>query len=125
MDPETAAALAQLREAGAFMPGTLPQTGFGAPDLSVLRGRGAIPGIPLGATYTPNPLANYPMARQPGEGWGPFIDRSGSQLTAPITANALPAAAAVAPGLTAFGLAMMPTPAEGQTGPTEATRQLQ
>src|SRR5262245_51139443 len=44
LDPET---LRQLREAGVFMPGTLPQTAMGFPDLSVLGGQGAIPGRPL------------------------------------------------------------------------------
>src|SRR5262245_46851486 len=123
MDPETAAVLAQLREAGAFMPGSLPQTGFGMPDLSILRGQGAIPGIPL--QQGGNPLANYPQARQPGGGFGAFIDRSAPELVGPIVEAGKAAVATAAPGLTAFGLGMMPTPAGGQSKPTEETRQLQ
>src|SRR5262245_56735761 len=66
MDPELIQAMRELREAG-LVP--LPPTAFGMPDLDVLRGRGA---LGPGTLPQPNPLANYPQARQPGEGWGPY-----------------------------------------------------
>jgi hypothetical protein len=38
----------QLMQAGVLHPaGAIPQTAFGMPDLSILRGQGATPGIPL------------------------------------------------------------------------------
>jgi hypothetical protein len=36
MDPTIADSLEALRQAGAFMPGTLPATGFGFPNLATL-----------------------------------------------------------------------------------------
>ena len=72
-----------------------------------------------------NPLANYPMARQPGEGMGAFVDRQAPELLTPLVEAGKAAAATATPGLTAFGLGLMPTPAGGQNAPTEATRQLQ
>ncbi len=88
------------------------------PDLGVLRGQGALgPGtLPQGT----NPLANYPQARQPNEGFRDFVDRSGSPAAMmPALMQALPPAAG------AFALGMMPTPAGGQSKPSEETRKLQ
>jgi len=123
LDPDM---LRQLREAGAFMPGTLPPSAFGfgpADDLAIMNGQGAIPGLPLNARA--NPLANYPQARQPGESWGSFLDRQAPELVGPFVDAGKAAAATVAPGLTAFGLSMTPTPAGGQNAPSEAVRKLQ
>src|SRR5262245_32200190 len=112
----------QLREAGVLYPkGAMPPTAFSfgpADALSILKGESAFgPGVPL---PQPNPLANYPPARQPGESFGDFVDRSGSPgAMVPALMQALP------PGLSAFAAGMMPTPAGGQNAPTEATRQLQ
>ena len=51
---ELAAVMRELRESGHLT--SMPATGFGMPDLDVLRGRGAIPGKPLQAMSGPAPL---------------------------------------------------------------------
>ena len=51
---ELAAVMRELRESGHLT--SMPPTGFGMPDLDVLRGRGAIPGKPLQAMSGPAPL---------------------------------------------------------------------
>src|SRR5262245_3872848 len=47
MDPTLRDALEELRQAGAYMPGTLPASGFGAPNLAALP-RNASMGTMLG-----------------------------------------------------------------------------
>ena len=118
---ELAQAMIELRESGHLT--SMPPTGFGMPDLSVLRGQGALgPGtLPQGT----NPLANYPQARQPGERWSPFLDRQAPEIVGPVVDAGKAAAMTAAPGLSAFALGMMPTPAGGQNAPSEATKRLQ
>ena len=114
-----------MRRSGVLHPpGTMPPTAFGMPDLSILRGQGATPGVPL-QQAPPNPLANYPQARQPGEGWAPFLDRQAPALVSPFVDAGKAAAMTAAPGLSVFALGMMPTRANPQSAPSEATKRLQ
>src|SRR5262245_46837100 len=53
MDPTQQDLLEEMRRTGIFRPGTLPPNAGGFPDVSILRGQGALFGVPLGATYTP------------------------------------------------------------------------
>jgi hypothetical protein len=73
MDRSTADILEQLRQGGAFMPGTLPPTAMGFPDLgdtmSILRGQGPTPGIPQQQTPGAAPLP----------AWAASGSRDGSQ----------------------------------------------
>ena len=65
MDRSTADILEQLRQAGAFMPGTLPPSSMGFASLddniSILRAQGPTPGIPLQQTPGPD---HYPHGRR-------------------------------------------------------------
>src|SRR5262245_59142543 len=100
MDPETTSIFEQMRDAGIFTPDRLSPAAFGMPTL------------PL----APNPLAAYPQARQPDEGWGEFLYRQSPELL-----NALAAAGRARLPLGPPRLPSIPTPGLPPTPPTAPT----